>query len=94
VGEICGKDADCTSSNCVGSVCKSPSCTDAKRDGDEVGIDCGGTCAQKCDGEACAVDGDCKSRICLDLVCKPSGTKTCGVGAAVACTNGALCEQD
>jgi formylglycine-generating enzyme required for sulfatase activity len=94
VGEICGKDADCTTSNCVGSVCKSASCTDAKRDGDEVGIDCGGSCAQKCDGEACAVDGDCKSRICLNLVCKPSGTKTCGVGAVVLCTNGALCEQD
>ncbi len=94
VGEACGSDADCALSNCVGSVCKSASCTDGKRDGDEVGVDCGGVCPQKCDGEACAADGECKSRVCLNLVCAPKGTKTCGVGTATPCIDGVLCEQD
>ncbi len=94
VGEACTKDVDCKLANCIGGVCKSASCTDGKRDGDEVGVDCGGTCSSKCDGDVCAADADCKSKACRAGVCAPRGTKSCGVGVAATCANGELCEQD
>jgi hypothetical protein len=94
VGEGCGVDGDCASRNCAGGVCKSASCTNGKIDGTETGIDCGGSCADKCDGAACAANGECKSRVCDAGKCAAKGTKTCGVGTANLCVNGTICEQD
>jgi hypothetical protein len=94
VGEACAAEGDCTSRNCSGGVCKSPSCTNGKNDGTETGIDCGGACADKCDGAACAANAECKSRICDGGKCAAKGTKTCGVGTPNLCVNGTVCEQD
>lgn len=43
-------------------------CVDGTQDGDETGIDCGGSC-KKCDGEACLAAPDCTSGFCVDGVC-------------------------
>jgi len=94
VGEACATEGDCTSRNCSSGVCKSPSCTNGKNDGTETGIDCGGSCPDKCDGAACAANGECKSRICDNGKCAAKGTKTCGVGTPALCVNGTICEQD
>lgn len=94
VGEGCAVEGDCTSRNCASGVCKSASCTNGKNDGTETGIDCGGTCADKCDGAVCAANGECKSRICDGGKCAAKGTKTCGVGTPNLCVNGTICEQD
>ncbi len=44
-GEACGWSADCLSGVCYGGVCLAPTCTDATKNGDEQGEDCGGSCA-------------------------------------------------
>ena len=42
-----------------------PSCFDGAQGGDELGIDCGGSCAAGCpDGGVCQVAADCESRAC------------------------------
>lgn len=44
-------------------------CSNGKKDGDEVGVDCGGSCAKCEPGMGCANGADCTS-----LVCGPGGT--------------------
>ena len=44
-------------------------CSDEKKDGDEVGVDCGGSCSKCEPGNGCANGADCTS-----LVCGPGGT--------------------
>lgn len=42
-----------------------PHCHDKVRNGDEADVDCGGTCALRCDaGASCREDGDCASNAC------------------------------
>ena len=81
----------CATGNCVNNRCAVSSCTNSKRDGDETGVDCGGSCSEKCDGDACTVAAGCKSRLCVGQVCAPSGTKSCGVGVTTLCENGKEC---
>lgn len=59
VGQFCESDDDCLSSSCASgggeggfSVCQ-PSCTDTELNGDELGIDCGGSCPNECDFTSC-----------------------------------------
>jgi hypothetical protein len=51
------------------------------KNGAETGVDCGGTCAQKCpNGLSCNVGADCSSSVCFQSKC--CGPKTCStVGA-------------
>ncbi|MBX3275650.1 MAG: hypothetical protein KF729_35650 [Sandaracinaceae bacterium] len=41
------------------------SCTNSVRDGDETGIDCGGSCPGCADGDPCVMQTDCQSRVCM-----------------------------
>jgi hypothetical protein len=58
----------------VGGHCQPASCTDGIKNGDETGVDCGGSCAvpEVCNG----VDDDCDGSIDDGL-----GSTTCGIGA-------------
>lgn len=72
-----------------------PSCTNAVRDGDEIGIDCGGTCTTKCTGAGCTEGTECGSGKCENGKCSAPAGKPCGVGTAVeTCDNGQPCELD
>jgi len=72
----------CTGANCVPGASSgaanepAPTHTDAKKNGDETGIDCGGPTAPKCgDGLGCAAASDCESAVCTSGKCQPaSGT--------------------
>ncbi len=47
-----------------------PSCSDGAKNGSETDVDCGGSCATKCElGKACGANEDCKSTICSQNVC-------------------------
>jgi hypothetical protein len=63
------------------------------KNGTELGIDCSGSCPQKCDGQTCAKKDECQSAICFENKCAPLGTKTCGVGLPTACATGEACSQ-
>jgi len=58
---------------CVGSDCTSelplplaPTCDDGLSNGDEVGVDCGGSCAGCPTGATCAASAGCESGVCGD----------------------------
>ncbi len=61
-GRECDTDGYCYQGECH-------SCTNGSKDGDEVGIDCGGQGCPKCPGEACSISTDCQSGLCVDGVC-------------------------
>ena len=44
-------------------------CGDAKKDGDETDVDCGGSCAPCNDGQACVLESDCASQRCSAGIC-------------------------
>ncbi|MGE5181863.1 MAG: hypothetical protein ACM31C_07365 [Acidobacteriota bacterium] len=52
-----------------------PTCSDGVKNGDETGVDCGGSCAA-CDvGQSCTTGSDCASGLCTNGVCEyPSCT--------------------
>jgi hypothetical protein len=80
-GKKCKLGGDCQSGVCGGTdggtgTCTAPSCTDKVKNGTETDIDCGGTCATKCDNQkACKVAADCKSGVCdsQTLLCVAPG---------------------
>ncbi|HEY2368548.1 MAG TPA: hypothetical protein VGH87_19260, partial [Polyangiaceae bacterium] len=47
----------------------SSTCGNAKKDGDETDVDCGGSCASCNDGQACVLESDCVSQRCMGGVC-------------------------
>lgn len=49
------------------------SCSDGIQNGDETGVDCGGSTCDGCDDTlACSVDADCASTVCEANVCVPA----------------------
>jgi hypothetical protein len=44
----CVNDSDCTSGYCAENRCLEPTCDDGVQNGDETGVDCGGTECQSC----------------------------------------------
>jgi hypothetical protein len=71
----CADGAYCSSGQCM-------SCSDGVQNGDENGLDCGGShCSARCNGEACAGASECKSGQCSDAVC----CDTACDGACSAC---------
>ncbi|HET7505828.1 MAG TPA: VCBS repeat-containing protein [Kofleriaceae bacterium] len=82
-----------------------PVCTDQIKNGDETGIDCGGSCG-KCDlGEGCKIDKDCDEGNCVRGKCTPfpcdngmqDGVETdidCGGGECRKCAGGRACAAD
>ncbi|MSP62028.1 MAG: hypothetical protein EXR72_17190 [Myxococcales bacterium] len=75
-GQSCGSDSDCLSRTCDGLVtlfggdgrCANSSCSNRVRDGDETGVDCGGSC-RRCYlgvGSSCSSASDCMATLCCD----------------------------
>jgi len=79
------------------------SCFDRVQDGDEGGVDCGGSCALRCPaGTACTRDDDCDALACDNGSCRAAtctdgiadgreGDVDCGVGCPSKCARGAVC---
>lgn len=74
----CELNQDCRDNACVAGVCTT--CDDGHRNGDETGIDCGGSCLA-CPGQACTVGTQCSSHVC-------QGTAPDQTCAAPACDDG------
>lgn len=70
----CTIDTHCGQKYCYQNGCYS--CDNGIQDGNELGIDCGGSCVVKCLGQACSQDSECGSGHCADGVCC---TKACGI---------------
>ncbi|MFM2153466.1 MAG: hypothetical protein RL199_1901, partial [Pseudomonadota bacterium] len=74
LGGRCGSDVDCLSGVCQGNVgtptvsprCVLATCRDGLKNGTETGVDCGGSCEQRCAlGTVCGVNADCdKGLLC------------------------------
>jgi hypothetical protein len=76
----------------VGNTCSTsaPTCPDACLDGDETDVDCGGSCAFKCDDtRSCKQGSDCKSGFCDDT--KRCAQCTSLVDCYPLCCNGGTC---
>jgi hypothetical protein len=68
----CEMGSDCESMSCVNGVCLPPSCSDDVMNGDETGMDCGGSVCGPCPpGEGCTTSDDCIEKICSGDVCLP-----------------------
>jgi hypothetical protein len=64
-GGVGGGSSTASSSSGAG-----PTCTDGIKNGDETGLDCGGSVCPKCaDCTACAGSGDCESGCCTQGIC-------------------------
>jgi hypothetical protein len=50
-------------------ICRSVSCLDGIKDGDESDVDCGGSCGACADGQHCTRDMDCYTGICAAGLC-------------------------
>jgi hypothetical protein len=109
-GEVCQSAADCVSDYCD-KMCAPPPDdvhSNGKRDGGEIGIDCGGSVRdeQPCQaGQACLIDDDCESLCDDDGLCTvPSATDgkknqgetdiDCGGPDAPPCTLDKACERN
>ncbi len=71
-----------------------PDCTNGTRDGDEIGVDCGGSCGTGCTGATCTTDAECASAKCNAGSCAAKAGKPCGVGVGGQCADGQSCELD
>lgn len=105
--EACEMASDCASGVCSAGRCQAPTPLDGVKNGDETGVDCGGTSGKKCPtGQGCKVDADCDQVKC-DLTTNTCTTATasdgiqngdetdvdCG-GAAPKCATGKKCLVD
>jgi hypothetical protein len=68
----CVADAQCTmgTSPSCSSTHTCISCSDGVQNGDETGVDCGGSHCLECAGEACTDFGQCKSQDCKAGICQ------------------------
>ncbi|MBK7586196.1 MAG: hypothetical protein IPI67_39180 [Myxococcales bacterium] len=96
-GLECKGVKDCaTGQNCVGSKCVSKGgpatlpdhCKNALKDGDESGIDCGGSCYPCPTGGDCTKKEDCTSQSCAASKCQEP---TCGDGVRNGSETGTDC---
>jgi len=77
--QACTVAGDCVSGVCTGSLCRSPTCSDSVKNGNETDKDCGGpSCAACADQLHCLTNGDCSNGHCFG-----SGPGTC-----VSCSDG------
>jgi len=81
----CAAGAECVDGACVVTPPPVPvdpnapdHCSDGMTDGDELDVDCGGSCIPCAPGAACDAPEDCTSLSCLDGVCQ---RPTCSDGA-------------
>jgi hypothetical protein len=77
----CPSDSACFAGVCVPQPAPVELCSDGTQDGDETGLDCGGSC-DAC--QSCTADTDCPAGVCIQDSCVDPGTHT-------ACTSDADC---
>jgi hypothetical protein len=79
-----------------------PTCTDGVKNGDETGVDCGGSCGVCGAGQMCTQHSDCQSRVCSGGLCEAptctdgvrNGDETdvdCGGSCATKCADSKAC---
>ncbi len=101
-GTACAAAAECAHGICAGATgaksCRAaPACNDGLKNGDETGIDCGGSCAATglacASGKGCVRDGDCASGLCMatGLCAKSSCTDVRLSGTEVGVDCGGAC---
>ncbi len=87
-GSCVALGASTDAGRCVGTDCSSagplplvPGCDDGAKNGDETGVDCGGSCSRTClAGSGCNTDADCGN-----VLFRGPGTSLC---AAISCSDG------
>jgi hypothetical protein len=67
----CASSEECVSGVCQDGKCQAASCTDQTKNGDEVDVDCGGSCGACGFGQVCSDASDCKGGVCKDGKCGP-----------------------
>lgn len=80
-------------SPCAGGTCQAgtcgpaATCTDGIRNGNETGVDCGGSCPPCATGQTCTSRADCASALCAGGVCETCDlvSNPCGMNGAVPC---------
>jgi hypothetical protein len=113
-GKVCnntGSCVDCTNGlDCMGAGkicqsghCVSPTCANAKKDGGETDVDCGGPECNPCStNKLCMMPSDCVSIVCIGNKCQTptcldavkNGTETdvdCGGASCPDCASGLSC---
>ncbi|NRA33237.1 MAG: hypothetical protein HRU17_07840 [Polyangiaceae bacterium] len=110
-GKSCTQGSDCIELVCGGDqLCAAPTCSDSQSNGDESGVDCGGTssCGDCGAGQGCTDDTDCDSSLichptsntCTSATCndtQQNGTETdvdCGGSCPAACADDLKCIED
>jgi hypothetical protein len=68
---VCSTSEECVSGVCKDGKCQAASCTDQTKNGDEVDVDCGGSCGACGFGQVCSDASDCKGGVCKDGKCGP-----------------------
>jgi hypothetical protein len=69
-GSVCEVDSDCSSVNCLDSICQESTCDDYIQNQGESDVDCGGNYCVGCEeGYACVYHRDCVSGYCEAKVC-------------------------
>jgi plastocyanin len=77
---------------CAAGGCVDPACDDLRHNGDETGMDCGGSCPPCADGLGCASATDCTSAVCESSVCAaPSCTDRVANGTETGTDCGSTC---
>ena len=77
-GKVCKAGGDCSSTFCsLAGKCVTDHCADGVKDSDELGPDCGGSCAGCKDGVECTKDSDCVAGVCVSHTGN-GGQKLCG----------------
>jgi hypothetical protein len=81
-----------------------PTCFDRARNGDEIDVDCGGSCGACAAGAACTAESDCQSHCvegrCAEPTCSDGkadgveGGVDCGWGCAMGCPDHDGCVAD
>jgi hypothetical protein len=81
-----------TATGCTGASDPAARCDDGARNGDETGVDCGGSCGPCAVVPACQIDADCGDDRCVVGMCVPptmhSGLATVSFADAVAYPSG------
>lgn len=94
-GDPCATDPACNSESCgAENTCIAPTCSDGINNGDETGVDCGGSCVAEdkpCPtGSPCEENSDCENQDCI-----PSGSGShCGGVCTSDCPVDYPCEID
>lgn len=98
------EDTPCDGGTCAADGrCLASTCDSGQQDGDESGVDCGGSCGLCPDGQGCGTEKDCLSGVCMAGKCQASactdkvknGTETgvdCGGGCPLLCGPGQGCK--